>query len=133
MALTRARSASPAARIFTPSGAAGTPGDALLGVIKSRTRGGWCEETEPVHHDRLGVTELPRGVASIRAHQIGDLGPERQMLASPLLGVHEAFSFVPGDVVPDEVQRNDSHSGRLHDAVRAPGVVHQRQALPDLR
>ncbi len=64
-----------------------------------------------MHHDRLGVTKLPGGVTRIGAHQIGDLGPERHMSTPPLLCVGEAFPFVPGDVVPDEVQRNDPHSG----------------------
>ena len=82
-----------------------------------------------MHDDRLGGAQLPGRVASIGTNQVGDLVPERHMVAPPVLRIGETLPFIPGHVVPDEVQGHDPHTGRLNDAVRSAVVIRQRQAL----
>jgi hypothetical protein len=86
---------------------------------------------ERVHDDRLGGAQLTGGVASIGANQLSDLIPERHMVAPPVLPTGETLPFIPGHVVPNEVQGDDPHTGRLNDPVRSAVVIRQPQALTD--
>jgi post-segregation antitoxin (ccd killing protein) len=85
-----------------------------------------------VHNDGLGLPQLPARIPGVGAHQIGDLRPEGQVSLAPLGGVGES---------PLRLERRrprlgaagQSHLGCLHDSVRPPAVVDERQPLADLR
>lgn len=79
-----------------------------------------------MHYHGFGLAELPAGVAGITSDQIGHLGPERDVVLAPVSGVREALAFTVRDVVADEVQWSDCHSGGFHDPVHIAVVIVSR-------
>ena len=70
-----------------------------------------------MHDDGLGCAQLPARVAGIGTNEVGDLIPERHMVAPLVLRTDETLPFIPRHVVANEMQGNDPHTGRLDCAV----------------